>query len=387
MNFLNDMRPISPRVVSLLAIAVLGVGLVGCDSGGPDTGGELSADEAKTQVQNTDSDLSTNVSALNSGAFSTTMQGLFFSDGTTSGKTAHVPLGYVLLDSLDSVVQTSDGRLDFGASTGEYTWEGEQAGWTQTGSSESIVLTFPTSRGASNTATFALSGYSDTNVTIDGESAYVPERLTATLTVEDTEVFAVDLSGTAFYDAQLNGTQVPKSALLSVLTAPQRHTFEWASPSKQEFEFAFDLVEPEEDNRLVAGLLVTATLKNNFEEVTGAEDVDELAGTVRLGPDVTINYTLQVDELAVLGDDPSAQEVNDHLTATMQYRGQKVGDIQVTETDGPVLVYNDGEEVPLEEVFDDTISLFEPSGTSSVTAVMKTAADRVRDAVSTVFRP
>ena len=105
------------------------------------------------------------------------------------------------------------------------------------------------------------------------------------------------------------------------------------------------------------------------------------------GPDVTIDYILQVDELAALGDDPSAQAVNDNLTATMQYRGRTVGDIKVTEEDGPVLVYNDGEEGPLEEAFDDTLSIFTPSGSGSVIAVMTTAADKVQAAASTVFRP
>lgn len=372
----------------VLSLAVFGGALVGCDSSGPDMGGELSAEEARTQVQNTDRDLSESMSQLNSGAFSTTMRGLLLSNGSTTGsKDAHVPLGYVLLDSLDSVIQTSDGRLDYGASTGEYTWEGEQAGWVLTAPSDRIVLTFPTSRGASRTATFTLAGYSDTNVVIDGASEYVPEMITASLTVEGDEIFAVNLTDTEFYDAQLNGTQVLKNALLSVLTAPQRHTFEWSSPSKQEFEFAFDLVKPADDNRLVAGLVVTATLRDDFENVSGAEDIDELSGTVSLGPDVTIDYTLQVDELAALGDDPSVQEVNDTFTATMAFQGRKIGDIKVTEEGGPVLVYNDGEEVPLEEAFDDTLSILTSSGSGSVIAAMKTAADKVRAAASTVFRP
>jgi hypothetical protein len=382
------MHLIRTRLLSLLSFAILSVALVGCDSSGSDTGGELTTEDAKTQVQNLDRDLSADVSALNSGAFSTTLGDLFFVDGTaTNRKAAEVPLGIVLLDSLDSVIQTTDGRLDFEASTGAYTWEGAQTGWTAVGPANGIVLTFPTTRGAASTATFTLSGYSDTNVTIDGNSAYVPERVAASLTVEDTEVFAVDLSNTAFYDAQVNGTQVLRSALLSVLTAPQRHTFEWSSPSKQEFEFAFDLVEPENDNQLVLGLLATATLKTDVEDVSDVEDVDELAGAVSLGPNVTIDYTLQIDDLAALGDDPSPQEVNDNLAATMRYQGQKVGDIELREDRGPVLVYNDGEEEPLAQVFENTVSTFTSTGSGSVTAAMKTAADRVRDAVSTVFRP
>lgn len=380
-------RAIRTRLLSLFSLAVLGVALIGCDSGGSEMGGELSTDEAKTQVQNIDRDLSADVSELNSGAFSTTIGDLFFATGTTAGgKNSGAPLGIVLLDSLDSVIQTTNGRLDFEASTGVYDWGGEQTGWASAGTSDSIVLTFPTSRGASNSATFTLSGYSDTNVTIDGESEYVPGLISASLVVEGTEVFAVDLSNTEFYDAQLNGTQVPKSAMLGVLTAPQRHTFEWSSASTQDFTFAYDLVKPGNDNQLVLGLLATASLKNDVEEVTDAEDVDELAGAVNLGPNVTIDYTLQVDELTALGDDPSAQEVNDNLTATMRYQGQKVGDIRFTEEE-PVFVYTDGEEVPLAQVFDNTFSSLTATGAGSVTAAMKTAADRVRDAVSTVFRP
>ncbi len=380
------MRMISKRLFSLLSVAALGIALLGCDSAGTDTGGELSTDEAKTRVQSVDRDLSADLSELNTGAFSTTMQGLFSSDGSTNSKDGHLPLGYVLLDSLDNVIQMSDGRLDFQASTGEYNWDSEN-GWTSAGSSSSIVLNFPTSRGASNTATFELAGYSDTNVTIDGDSEYIPELIAASLTVGGDDVFAVDLSNTAFYDGQVNGTQVPKSFLLSVLTAPQRHTFELSSPSTQEFEFAFDLVKPEEDNQLVLGLLTTATLKNDFQEVSGAEDVDELSGTLNVGPNVAIEYSIQVDELAALGDDPSTQEVNDNFTGTMMYQDQKVGDIELTDQEGPVLVYNNGDEVPLAQVFDNTLSTFTQSASGTATAAMKTAADKVRDAMSTVFRP
>ena len=74
------------------------------------------------------------------------------------------------------------------------------------------------------------------------------------------------------------------------------------------------------------------------------------------------------------------------LTATMRYQDQKVGDIKFADQ-GPVLVYTNGEEVALAQVFDNTFSTVTAPGTGGVTAAMKTAADRVRDAVSTVFRP
>jgi len=382
------MRSVFRPLPSLLALLGFGLVLAGCDSGTSMTE-ELPPEEAQTQMETADRDLSSDVDALvSSGEFATTVQGLFSTPTTTaSGKTHQQPLGVTLLDHLDTELETTDGRLDFGASTGVYEWAPREGDWVYAGSSDRIVLKFPASRDASgNNATFTLSAYSDTGVVIDGTTEYLPARISASLTVEGTgEVFAVELLNTTFYDSQVDGSQVPKSFFLEVLTAPHRHTYEWSSPSKQEFEFAVDLAE---DDRLVLGLLANVALKSDFDQVSGPQGIDELSGEISLGPDVTIDYTVQVDELTALDGDPTAEQVNNRISAMMKYKGQKVGDLRVGQN-GPLLVYNDGTTEPLEQVFDNTLASLAGSSagsvTNAITGAVTTATQTVRDAVSAVF--
>ena len=353
---------------------------------------ELPPEEAKTQVETADRDLSSDVDALvRSGEFATTVQGLFStSTTTTSGKTHQQPLGVTLIDHLDTELETTDGRLDFEASTGVYEWAPQEGDWVYAGSSDRIVLKFPASEDApGNNATFTLSAYSDTGVTIDGTTEYLPARISASLTVEGLgEVFAVDLLNTTFYDSQVDGSQVPKSFFLEVLTVPHRHTYEWSSPSKREFEFAVDLSRAEGD-RLVLGLLANVALKSDFDQVSGPQGIDELSGEISLGPDVTIDYTVQVDELTTLEGDPTAEQVNNRISAVMKYKGQKVGDLRFDRENGILLVYNDGTSEPLGQAFDNTLASLAGSSagsvTNAVTGAVTTAAQTVRDAVSAVF--
>jgi hypothetical protein len=382
------MRSVFRPLPTLLALLGFGLVLAGCDSGTSMTE-ELPPEEAQTQMETADRDLSSDVDALvSSGEFATTVQGLFSTaTTTTSGKTHQQPLGFTLIDHLDTELETTDGRLDFGASTGVYEWDPQEGDWVYAGSSDSIVLKFPASEDApGNNATFTLSAYSDTGVVIDGTTEYLPARISASLTVEGTgEVFAVELLNTTFYDSQVDGSQVPKSFFLDILTAPHRHTYEWSSPSKQEFEFAVDLAE---GDRLVLGLLANVALKSDFDQVSGPQGIDELSGEINLGPDVTIDYTLQVDELAALSGDPTAEQVNNRISAMMKYRGQKMGDLRFGQN-GPLLVYNDGTTEPLEQVFDNTLASLAGSSaggvTNAITGAVTTATQTVRDAVSAVF--
>jgi len=346
----------------------------------------LSSEEAQTRMQSADEELSSDVEALLvSGSFAATMEGLFTPSSTTSGEKEHTrPFGAVLLEKLDTEIETTNGRLDFSASTGIYAWDEDQEDWTKAGTSDDIVLRFPTSRGASNDAEFTLSAYADTDVAVEGESIYLPTRIDASLTVDGTgEVFAVDLTDTDFYGDRFDGTQVPKGFFLEVLTAPQLHTVEWASPSKQEFEVAFDLRRADDDYP-VLGLLAAVTLKDDFDQVSGAQGIAELSGELNLGPDVVIAYTAQVDELAALDEDPTEAEVNDRVTAVVNHRGQKIGTLEFDRERGPLLVYNDGSTEPLTEIFDDTLTHMGSSSTT-ISRVVKTAAQAVQKTVVKAF--
>ena len=381
-------------------LAVFSVILVGCDSGGGDSsngGSDLNTNDAKTQLQNVDTDFATEVNGLTGGEFALTLQGLFSSSsGSATFSKSTQPLGFTLIDALDTqdIVGSSNDRLIF--STGEYNWNSSSQAWTQSASSSNLVLNFPTSQGINNNATFTLSTYQDLSVTIEGDTEYLPRTIDASLVVDGTEIFSVDLSGTDFYTETLNtssgATQLPRQFMLDILTAPVRHSFDYMSPSKREFDLDVELTQASTQQRILR-VLVGLTFAQNFDAASGAQDVQTVEGEFGFGPDVVLAYTVDVAGIDNLGPTPTAQEINNQFTATMQYRGRKMGTIEwgsITLNGQPVetalFVYNDGTKDPLATVFENTL-LTANSSTGMVTNALKAATGTMKAAVAKVFQP
>ena len=379
----------SKRLLSLFFLVTFGVALVSCDSVGSDdgNGGTLDPDQAKSEVASVDSDLSSNLTELTDGSFATTLQDLFGGSSTASTeKTTEAPLGVVLLDQLAEQDITP-------STTGVYNWSTSEQKWIAQQSSESLVLNFPASPSASsNNAAFRLSEYTETPVTLEGEQEMLPATVDASMAIDGTEVFSVNLSNTSFYTEQVEGSQVPQNFRLEVLTAPQLHTFQLDSPSKSEFEFEFDLEKDRGDGEKVLGFLVGATLSSDFDEVTDASGLDELAGSVELGPSVTLDYTIDVDGIDERGEDPSVEEVNDRFTATLNVSEQKAGDIEFARISqegetirAPVIVYPNGDQEQLQKAFSGTFQTIVGVPVEDVSSTAKSAANSVKDAVVQLF--
>lgn len=383
-------------VVLSLLLAVFGVILVGCDSGGGSSdggGADLSTDDAKTQLQNADTDFAAELNGLTGGEFGLTMQGLFFgtSGSTTASKTSQ-PLGFTLLDALDTqnvLGTTPDGRLTF--QTGEFTWNGSS--WTSSSSSNDLILNFPTAEGINNNATFTLSTYTDEAVTIEGQSEYLPTTIDASLSVGGNEIFSVDLSGTDFYTETLNtssgATQLPRQFALDILTAPIRHSVDYSSPSKREFDLDVELTKASTQQRILR-FLVGLTFTQNFDAASGAGDVQTVEGELGFGPDVVLAYTVDVAGLDQLGTSPSPQDINNQFTAEMRYKGGKMGTIEWGTLNGQtdvLFVYNDGSKDLLATAFQNTYLIANSSSVGMVTLAMKTVAGKMKTAVAKVFQP
>lgn len=380
------MRTLRNQLVTVFALAIFSVGGLGCDSGGSSGNDSLPAEKAKEEVQNVDDELSSDLANLTGGEARTVLRGLNRNvqverDGTTFER----PLGAVLLAALDQQ------GIAPATSTGEYSWDSQEQAWVEQGGADGdVVLNFPTSPDESgNNATFTLAEYVTTGVTLDGEQEKVPTSVDASVTVDDAgEILSVDLSNTSFYDSQIDDTQVPKSVLLKVLTAPQFHTFRLDSPSKDQFNVEFDLEKGGEGGEKVMGLIVEAALNDDFDNVSDAASVDELTGSIELGPNATIDYTINVDGAASLPEDPSLEAVNNQFSATLNVGGQKAGDITFAEVnrDGeteivPVVVYPDGTQEALRRVFSETLNTVSGVSMGDFSRAATSAASSVKDAV------
>jgi len=180
--------------------------------------------------------------------------------------------------------------------------------------------------------------------------------------------------------------------MLDILTAPVRHSVNYTSPSKREFDLNVELTQANTQQRILR-VLVGLTFTQNFDAASGAQDVQRVDGELGFGPDVVLAYAVNVAGLDNLGPTPTAQQINNQFTATMQYRGRKMGTIewgpitlngQTVET--ALFVYNDGTKDPLATVFGNTF-LTAGSSTGMVTNALKAAAGTVKSAVAKVFQP
>lgn len=366
--------------------------MIGCDSGGSSSNGDpLSDEDAKEEIRTVDNNLSSDVSSLMDGEAATALKGLTQGVEIRQGDfTYRRPFWSILTDRL------SGQGISFRTSTGTYSWNSEEKDWDvdeETG--DDLVLNFPTSPDESgNNATLTRSAYTTTQVRIEGEDEEVPTSGSISVTVDDVgEIFSADLSDVSFYDDQIDETQVPQSFLLKVFTAPQFHTFQLDSPSEDQFNFEFDLEKGGEGGEKVLGLIANATLTNDFDNVSEISGIDELAGSIELGPDVVIDYTVNVDGAANLSDEPSVEDINNQFTASVFVGDRKAGDIEFAEvTQGertgtlPVMVYPDGDEVPLQQAFGSTFSTLLGSDDGSFSTTAKSAARSVKDAVWQLFQ-
>lgn len=326
---------------------VLGVTLVGCDQGGgsdPDRSPEEAAETIATSIE----DLGQSLRTLEGGSFSTSLKRFL---GLQDGEARSADWASKLVEELETVIQIADGRLDFAGTAGEYEWNAGQQQWERQSGTDDIVLRFPATEGSqSNNAVFTLSNYADTEVTIDQDPVYLPTAGTASLSVEGTEVFSLDLRNVVYGTDSGFEIPVPQSFMLDVLTAPHAHRFALSSRSDTEYSFSYDL---RTDNRLVAGISVTALLAPDNDDELDETDLEELSGEGRIGPDLTIPYTIQVAQLDAL-DDPSEEQINDLVDATVVYRGDEIATLRYDEASEEIeVVFSDGSVEPASAFYED----------------------------------
>lgn len=247
------------------------------------------------------------------------------------------------------MIESSDDRFRFDASTGVYVWDADAEQWVEEGGSDSVILEFPATEGAtSNNATLELSQYTDTPLTVDGETVYLPTSGIGAISVDGSEVFSVDLSGVDYATEEGLEVPIPQSFSLEVLTAPHTHTFNLNENSSTDYDFSFDL---RNGDQLVVGISVGAQLAtNNYDELEPT-DMEELSGELRIGPELTILYTIGVGELAAF-DDPTEEQINNRIDATVESEGQELATLRYDEASERIeVVYSDGSIDPASDFF------------------------------------
>jgi hypothetical protein len=325
-----------------LFVLLLGLVVASCDQAGVLQ--KASSEQARTHIESALDGLAESMRTLEQGAFSTAVKNVLgLDDGVATSADWAAQLG----SELNSVIEvTDDDRFRFDESTGVYVWDADDQTWVQTDSAEAIVLRFPASkRATSNNATLTLHSYSDVERSIRGRSVYLPDSGTASLMVDSTEVFSATLADITFAPG-LSRFPIPTALSLDVLTAPHTHVVRWEETGTGRYTLS---AETRNNDQLVAGL--STTVQAGFSR--DGLPVDSLSGDARIGPSLTVPYTVEVDELQAL-DDPSAEQINDPIDARIDYDGETIATLRYDGTDEEVnVVYLDGTAEPAAAFYKD----------------------------------
>lgn len=345
---------------SILLVALLGAFLysAGCDSSDPD------APDTDTTVEediaNIDASLDAmlgGIAALESGNLSDALKAFLDPSG---GDYENAEWAENVIDGLDAVIsfdEVEDNRaFDFAANRGVYVWDATTESWSPAGTSNNIVLRFPTSPTASaNNAELTLSAYDDASVTIDGEPYRLPTRVEAALTVDGDRVFAFNLRDVR-YDSG-NNIPVPTDFSLDIFTAPHTHTFTYSRNSSTNFDFGFTLRDG--NGIRVTGIELGVTLAHDDYDELEVEDIEDVTAVLYASENLRIDFSGDIGALATL-DDPSETQVNSLLNAEVFFGTQKIGDLEYDDaTEDVFIVYKDGESESTDRYYDSFLDRLE----------------------------
>ncbi|WP_240316177.1 hypothetical protein [Salinibacter ruber] len=251
------------------------------------------------------------------------------------------PWGKALTSGLGAVLDTTGGNFNYDASTGVYVWNPDTQAWRQERPADSLILRFPESPDApSNNATFTLSRYETRSVPILGSTEEVPTRVGASLSVDSTEVFALDLKDVSF----LLG--IPQSFSLDVTANPLAFTTSLKRGQNGTFQY--------EDRFRNDGQPVTATTATVDLSPDGAEGagstLGRVEGTTQVGQDLAIRYTADVGTPSAF-EDASADEISDRVSVDVLLQGNQVATLRYDGSAEQVIVeYTDGTTEPLSDL-------------------------------------
>ncbi len=322
----------------LLAFTLVGAGLFGCDQGG--TSPPMTAEEARRQIIESASGLQGAAATFEQTPLARLSEAMMTSG--SEGRTVS-PWGKALTSGLGAVLDTTGGDFNYDASTGVYVWNPDTQAWRQERPADSLILRFPESKGApSKNATFTLSRYETQSVPVLGPTEEVPTRVGASLSVDSTEVFALDLKDVSF--TSLLG--IPQSFSLDVTANPLAFTTSLKRGQNGTFQY--------EDRFRNDGQPVTATTATVDLSPDGAEGdgstLGRVEGTTQVGQDLAIEYAADVGPLSAL-EDASADEISDRVSVDVLLRGNQVATLRYDGSAEQVIVeYTDGTTEPLSDL-------------------------------------
>ncbi|MFO0506654.1 MAG: hypothetical protein ACK5X6_07390 [Chryseotalea sp.] len=228
--------------------------------------------------------------------------------------------------------------FDFSENTGVYEWSSE-GGFTKTANSTIIELRFPTEGSTTNNATFKLFDY-DEVATPDGDEAYSPTLIDATLSINGTQVAALD--ATAEY--RNDGTDDAIFADITYTVGAFSVDLDFNDKAANATSFSQVL---REGNNTIIGWGITAVY-NSAEKIE--EDIKSIEGFFQL---INIRFTISATQPS-----SNATDVNDFIKINITVDDAAAGRVVIGDDGEPYVEYRDGSRELLADIFNEIDEVF-----------------------------
>jgi len=267
----------------------------------------------------------------------------------------------MLLDKLDihfnwDMVE-ENGRFDFNAHTGTYSWDRFTEVWNYNSyPNDKIILEFPSQENeTSNNVDLTLHYYTDEFLTFSSDSYWLPKSLYADLKIDQEEVVNVKLSNVEFAGGSF---QIPVSAYIEIYTKPFSYHINYTRETPTRFNFLVDYTNN-------SGCIFNVNAKcqishSDYENFDIEDDMSFLEATIQHG-NLKFSGSADLGTLIDL-DDPTPSQVNQLVNVDVYYMGIKIGDLEYREFDDEeeiFIIYKDGSSENTSRYYEDFLDRLE----------------------------
>lgn len=318
----------------------------------------LSANETKQAMAAIDTELTNELADLSESEGFLAMQSLSalsgagdpFPLGRTSAEAKRNPNHHVrkavlsLKQMINGPTQSArtqgDVAFDYDENKGIYKWNAADSTFIKTGTSTIIQIEFPAEGSTTNNAIFRLTDYAEV-ATPDGDEAYSPTTIEATLDVDN--VKQASLSVSVQYKG--DGTDDPKFADISYFVNPYTIDVDLDDRAASTSSFSQYLSK---GNDVLIGWGLTAT----YNGLKIEENISKLVGTFQLSSAI---FTIEIN--APSDPNQPVTDYNDIIKISLTIDGKSAGNIVwVTEAGAtepsPYVQFSDGSKERLDVIFE-----------------------------------
>jgi len=327
--------------VTLIAISIIAIySIYSCSSSGQSEETSTTVAEDKQNITNTIESFYGCLNTLDDGDLSDFLLYSLFNNGNSA-------YNDTWLKSLTDKFEQQHGdiilndKLQFANKAGIYSYNKNTQIWTKVNNSNVLTLQFPSKQSESiNDAELSLNSYSDTSVTYNSNTFWLPNAANLTLKRNGTTLFALNLSNVTF---QL-GTNfsMPINADLTIFTAPFTHTFQWRRNTNTDFSLTYNSSTPQG-----CGTSFVTNVKlydNDYGNIVSlSDDVKTINGNFSEGS-LRVNYAINIEEIAAYTD-PTDAQINAYFDAEVFYNNIKIGDLDYRTVNNKTemfIIYSDG---------------------------------------------